>query len=392
MSFNPDENAKAKDLHFVWDPSHRETLSGRVRHACKMCQLAKIKCSGQIPCETCALRGVSCPGLVERKRTRKSPVVEEWSLTADPAPSDLPPVGSVQHEHGASSRPTWTACFDEHLHNNQSIERSISREYWRSDIINAAPSTCQHDIRSQIWSNAESRSSFESANDWMPIADANHSWSTAAMSESAPPGASMSLGENGSFHDACPLSISNTRVTPQGSWLGTSSTDRYALPGDDLRSEETRADEQIATKLLFAARALEEQAQALRQIVSLQRNEGPVLTSNKTSRGAIEACPRLQGDAVGHLEPTRVIAPLPSIPAGDASLSKHWSVVPGDNRTRRHSNHRSPLPSPDRSFLMEQSMHTPQLREPQEHLADLTSWENDLGWFCGTSGWLISLM
>ena len=67
-----DKRVSKETFRFISDPRHSETLSGRVRAACLNCRHRKVKCCGQMPCTTCKENRMSCGGLVERKRPKKT--------------------------------------------------------------------------------------------------------------------------------------------------------------------------------------------------------------------------------------------------------------------------------------------------------------------------------
>ncbi|KAK3047326.1 hypothetical protein LTR09_011198 [Extremus antarcticus] len=69
---DPQNISNVTVYHFVSDPGHKETLSGRVLAACANCRRKKMKCSGRIPCATCIEKGLICEGLVARKKPTRS--------------------------------------------------------------------------------------------------------------------------------------------------------------------------------------------------------------------------------------------------------------------------------------------------------------------------------
>lgn len=67
---------------FVSDPTHTETLSGRVSAACINCRRKKIKCSGEADCQTCREKGLVCEGLLPRSQTKKDQVIASSSSSS----------------------------------------------------------------------------------------------------------------------------------------------------------------------------------------------------------------------------------------------------------------------------------------------------------------------
>nr|POF02522.1 hypothetical protein CFP56_58153 [Quercus suber] len=67
----PRESPTERSYSFISDPSHKETLSGRVTAACLNCRRKKIKCSGEENCQTCRDKGLVCESPPKRKRPAK---------------------------------------------------------------------------------------------------------------------------------------------------------------------------------------------------------------------------------------------------------------------------------------------------------------------------------
>nr|POF24719.1 hypothetical protein CFP56_71694 [Quercus suber] len=93
----PSESPVERSYSFISDPSHKETLSGRVTAACLNCRRKKIKCSGGEKCQTCRDKGLLCEGPPKRKRPGKEAVSAEksgrkdHSSTASPSSTTRPP-------------------------------------------------------------------------------------------------------------------------------------------------------------------------------------------------------------------------------------------------------------------------------------------------------------
>lgn len=99
------ESTNDRVFRFISDPRYKENLSGRVRAACITCRRKKIKCSGEINCQTCQERGLVCEGLPERKRPKRNSV-DLRILEPLPAGIEQARRQSVSKKNSPKQRPT----------------------------------------------------------------------------------------------------------------------------------------------------------------------------------------------------------------------------------------------------------------------------------------------
>lgn len=225
-------NSDEKVYQFVSDPGHKETLSGRVRAACLTCRKKKMKCSGEIPCITCVEKGLACEGFVARKRPGRSAQQSPKVRTRTPSYAAASSSGAPQSTHQSDRRQSTESGILEYS-NLRRIQTNSSDHYTREGGSNAS-------------TTEQSGSDMRSGN-------------TAYLLSPSP----------ADYYNSAP----GSPITRQD-WDYTGAHFTQRDPEESLPASAS-SQTTHASQLLLAARALEEQAQKLRQL-ALQEAEAGV--------------------------------------------------------------------------------------------------------------------
>ena len=271
-----DSSSNEKVYRFISDPGHKENLSGRVRAACVTCRRKKIKCSGEIPCGTCEEKGIACEGLTERKRPRKT---IEHQQSQDPSSQRRRSSCSTTHSKtgaqfseqtsldidfsstckatNSSTRPTANLQRLGTISSNDSGYSSGIQS--GQDCLGSPMTHLDTTFFLGSGKRKESGSNYDNSTEISPATTKPPDWSF------------MTQHEHTNYCRTEKAESDTPRTTQVASPLPAASIDSMGWTDPRDRSSWRQDCEQsgpAAADLIYAARALEEQAQSLRRLAS----------------------------------------------------------------------------------------------------------------------------
>ncbi|KAF2484146.1 hypothetical protein BDY17DRAFT_295097 [Neohortaea acidophila] len=275
---DPEVDGSVRSYQFVSDPEYKENLSGRVRAACITCRRKKIRCSGEVPCQTCKERGVVCEGLTQRKRPHKGTIKDsrkarDASAHSRQDSSKAWSTGNGRKSSGDTMSDEGTGNEDPSRHSSRRPSVNLEKLHAlagdsgyasgkQSSPGNSSPALAATHMRTFSQSGPTSFNEPHAPNhvrmrtlDWAGPARSRLQSYIGELSPVTQPLASISLNGSTDWSEA---------------------RDRMDWWSSDSNNEDN------SNKLLSAARMLEAQAQSLRQLASEQNGDAEGDTRRRT--------------------------------------------------------------------------------------------------------------